>query len=453
MSLRVSQLFCLILLIEAIVVYFAAPKIYNYNFNVFCSVQYAISVGIYLFLKKKKNYFDFDCVFFTGYFFVTLFYPVFMYENDPTRFFAFQYDFDANIIPQASALALVGINAYIFGSFLHKPKSSEARKYGLKDFIPNNHLSFITAVTFLLYILTGGYAALGGAYSGDEVQKSAISSYVFIFTPAFLLSTIIIEFYNLRTKNMFKFQFKNLNKITLFISLMFVFLMLATGSRTVPMQVILLCGGLLTLFFKPISFVRFVFLAFLGMGVMFLVVLARGYQQQGNFSLVDIAMDLIINNRNSYAAIEYVRTNGITWGMSMSASFLSPVPFLQNIVITLFGIDPFTMSSSIVITKMTLGEVGELGLGTNIIADIYMSFGFPGVVLLMTGLGYFISMTLDKAKTNIYALVCYGIMMSYAVFLVRAEFFFFLRFLVWGIIIVYISKLYRVKFVLRKKIE
>jgi len=451
MKLKTSQLIFCILLIEAILVYYFAPNIYNYNYSVYCSIQYFLNIGLFLFFKKKKNYFDFDCIFFTGFFFVTLFYPVFMYENDPTRFFAFKYDFNPNVLPQASALALLGMSSYLFGSFLYIPEYKTLRKYTSNDYIPNNHLTYIAGFTFILYILTGGYAALGSAYSGSGVKAMGIASYVFIFTPAFLISTLVIEFNNIRAKNMVEFRVKNINKVTIFITFIFILMILATGSRTLPMQMILLLMGLFTLLYRQISFSMFLILIFLGMLTMFCFVLFRGYEQDGAFSLVDLAMDLIINNRNSYAAIEYVNINGLTYGMSMSSSLLAPVPFLQNIFINLFGMDGLEMSSSIVITKMTLGEVGELGLGTNIIADIYMSFGAAGVVVLMTSLGCFINIALIKAKSNIYALVCYGVMISYSVFLIRAEFFFFLRFLIWSLIIVYISKLYKMKLVLFKR--
>lgn len=451
MNIKLSQFVSAILLVEAILIYFFAPDLYNYNFNVFCAIQYAFVIGVYLLFKNKRNYFDFDCVFFTGYFFVTLFYPVFMYESDPTRFFMFQYDFDPNVIPQASALSVLGISSYTFGSMLITKKKDAEREISMDDFIPNNHLSFFALLTFILYVFTGGYAALSGAYSGNEVKGSPIASYIFVFTPAFLFSAIIIEFNNIKAKGGGIFYFKNVNPVAAFVALAFVVMILATGSRTLPMQVILLVGGLFTLFFRPVSFTRFILLVLAGMVFMFILVLARGYEQSGAFSVTDIAMDLIINNRNSYAAIEYVRNNGLTYGLSMTASLLGPFPFMQNLLITVFGVDVLEMSSSVVITKMTLGEVGELGLGTNIIADIYMSFGAGGVILLMTGLGAFISVSLSKARSNIYALVCYAILMSYAVFLVRAEFFFFLRFLLWALAIVYISKLYRIRFVLRKK--
>src|ERR1700754_1602322 len=193
MELKTSQLVYGLLLFAALLVYYFSPEVYNHHFSVYCAIQYCINVILYLVFKRKKNCFDFDCIFFVTYFFVTLFYPVFMYENDPTRFFAFQYDFNPNVIPQASALAVLGITSYMFGSLLYSKRSEAVKVYSLKDFIPNNHLSYIAGFTFILYILTGGYSALRGAYSGDGAKASGIASYVFIFTPAFLLSTLIIE--------------------------------------------------------------------------------------------------------------------------------------------------------------------------------------------------------------------------------------------------------------------
>jgi oligosaccharide repeat unit polymerase len=389
---------------------------------------------LFLRAKKKQNYFDFDMIFMFSFFFVMFFYPVFMFQSDPLKYFAFQYEFNENVISRATALSLLGMQAYFSGSLSFNNKMCSIHS---KSKIYNNvsGLSIISAISFSLFIISGGYASLKGAYSGEQVQASGVASYFWAFSPAFLFCALAIQFNNLFAIDKNKFRRKNLNKTLIIYIFTFVGLILLAGSRTYPLQIILICCALFTTFYKPISFMRFVPLVIIGIMAMFAVNIMRG---GGEISgLADVVMDLIINNRNTYMAVDYVDVNGLTFGKSMLSVVLASFPFMQTIIFSIFSINPWDASSASIITKISLGGESELGLGTNIIADLYMSFGVLGVILFMFLLGRYIAKFLFFAKSNIYALIAYTVMISYSVFIVRAEFFFFSRFLLWGLFIVF----------------
>jgi oligosaccharide repeat unit polymerase len=312
-----------------------------------------------------------------------------------------------------------------------------------KNKIYNNitGLSVISAISLFLFIVSGGYAKLKGAYSGEEIQASGVASYFWAFSPAFLFCALAFQFNNLYVIDKYKFQRKNLNKTLIIYTLLFIVLILLTGSRTFPLQVILICCALFTTFYKPISLMKFVPMLLLGVLGMFVVNVLRGGDT--TLELVDSVMDLIICNRNTYVAIDYVDISGMTFGKSMLSVVLAPIPFMQSIFFWIFSLNPSDTSSGNLITKITLGvDDSALGFGTNIIADLYMSFGMIGVILFMFLLGRYVAKFLWLAKSNIYALVAYSVMISYSVFLVRAEFFFFSRFLVWGLLIVFCVEVY-----------
>ncbi|RRN77217.1 oligosaccharide repeat unit polymerase, partial [Pseudoxanthomonas sp. SGD-10] len=340
---------------------------------------------------------------------------------------------------------------YMFGSLLYSKNKLNANINLSNIYIPTRPLYYLAFTVFILFVITGGYNALAAEYSKESVSKSPIANYIFILFPAFLLSGIILEFYNLSNclRPIHK-PYMSFSKTGIIISFLTVFLILLTGSRTVPMQIILVLLGLYTLHFYSVSFPKFLIMAISGVSVLFLTVVLRGYSLgDSQFSLVDLVMDLVVNNRNSYVAIEYVHTNGVTFGKSMMGTLFAPIPFLQNLIIHVFGIDANQMGSSLIITEKTLGEVEDLGMGTNIIADLYMAFGFTGVLIFMPLLGFFISYILINARSNIYALGAYSVMLSYSIFMVRAEFFFPLRFLIWSLIIIYLSK--QIYLILSKK--
>lgn len=428
------------LFIESVFLFLLAPRYYHYGFNLFCMLQYIVSSFLYLKAKKKQNYFDFDMIFMFSFFFVMFFYPVFMFQSDPTKYFAFKYEFNENVISRATALSLLGMQSYFLGSLTLKEKNNvELSKNKIYTNITS--LSVISAISLFLFIVSGGYAKLKGAYSGEEIQASGAASYFWAFAPAFLFCALAFQFNNLYVVDKFKFRIKGLNRTLIVYTFIFVGLILLAGSRTFPLQIILICGALFTMLYRPISFMKFVPLLIIGILAMFAVNVIRGGDT--TLGLADSVMDLIICNRNTYVAVDYVDISGVTFGKSMLSVLLAPFPFMQSIIFSIFSINPSDAGSGNLITKISLGvDDSALGLGTNIIADLYMSFGMIGVVLFMFLLGRYIAKFLRLAKSNIYALVAYSVMISYSVFIVRAEFFFFSRFLVWGLLIVFGVEVY-----------
>ena len=164
---------------------------------------------------------------------------------------------------------------------------------------------------------------------------------------------------------------------------------------------------------------------------MSLVGLLRIDESTDNLKFVDIFMDLIINNRNTFLAIELVDENGITYGKSLLAYILRAIPFLSGIVHSLFNLSTIETSSSYLFTYETFGSDLTIGVGSNIIADLYLAFGVTGVIIFMLLLGMFIKFLEREVEyNNVFAILTYAIMMSQSVFLTRSEYFFPLNIIV-----------------------
>ena len=147
-----------------------------------------------------------------------------------------------------------------------------------------------------------------------------------------------------------------------------------------------------------------------------------------NFAFVDVFMDLIINNRNTFVAVDYVDHEGITFGKSMLACVFRVIPFLSSLMHNLLNLNTSETSSSILLTKETLGDDFTLGLGTSIIADLYLGFGVVGVIFFMWILGIIIKYLENKVhQNNIYHIIIYAVFISQAVYIVRSEYFFSLN--------------------------
>ena len=113
--------------------------------------------------------------------------------------------------------------------------------------------------------------------------------------------------------------------------------------------------------------------------------------------------------------------------------------FMANLV---FDSTPRELSSGYIITIEALGPNPTWGLGTNLIADIYMNFGLFGVLIFMFLLGVIIRklQISVQTKSNILNLVVYLFLLSFSLYMPRTTYFTPLRFVLWSIIIYLIVK-------------
>lgn len=77
--------------------FYVAPSKFDLLFNIYCAIQYIISIVYYDSFIKKKNYLDFDSFFFISYFFVFFTYPVFIYPVDPECSIMFTFRFEHSL--------------------------------------------------------------------------------------------------------------------------------------------------------------------------------------------------------------------------------------------------------------------------------------------------------------------------------------------------------------------
>lgn len=444
------------LALTSLIVYLCAPSHYVWGFDLYCGIHYVVSLFLFFFFLKKKNYFDFDTIFLISYFFVFFVYSIFLYPISETYFFMFAYSFNSNVISESTALALLGSQMYMLGAvwFHFKKRLKIESCNAIKQiYLPTNVIHYITIVLFSLFIAVGGYSFFVAVYKeGRSVDEVSIIGYIFALFMAFYMISITVEFNKLKILDSVIFQYKKVNHLFLFFILLSSIILLSTGTRTSVLQFLLSLLGLYSLLYRPINFKFFVFLFLGGVCVMSFVVITRS--ERGAFqidSFVDLFMDLIINNRNTFTAVEYVNHNGYSYGVSMLAYIFKVIPFMQGLVCSVFNLDPNNLRSAMILTIDTLGENATFGLGTNIIADLYLAFGFPGVIVFMTYLGYIVHKTEWMARLgNIYYLSMYAVLISLSVYMVRSEFFYGLSLLVWTLGAVNIIRHYTFKNTIRE---
>lgn len=426
----------IILSIISLFIYILHPNKYVYSYNLLCLVFYLGSVVLFLLFKNKKNYFDFDILFLTTSFFAFFAYPALIYPINPSYFFVFDIVFDHNVISQATALALLGLILYMTGSLFY---SAPKKHHATIGFYPLKRFTLIVGILFTLFLLLGGYSYYIDLYSGNNPTGGGIYAYINVLLITFMLVSIDIQYCNLIYKDSSNLNIKFTYKPLIFLLLAYVIIILSTGSRTVPLQIVLAVLGLYTIYYKNLSFKK----SFIVIGIGIFTLASISYTRSGGGkieNIYDAFIDIIIVNRNSFAAIEYVDSHGYTYGSSMLSYILQPIPFGQSIIFDIFGLDPRYTSSARLFTTEAFGPVRSMGLGTNIIADIYLSFGVIGVMSFMLFAGWFVAKSKYLATYRMNYMIIYTVLMANSVFLVRAEFFYCLQEIIWALILFYFTK-------------
>ena len=414
------------LFVISLLLYLEAPENYNYVYNVIAVVVFLISVILYYGIKKKSNYFDFDTLFIVAYFITSFVYPIFVYPITPYILF-FSFPFNENVITRATCLSLVGGNAYMLGNIVYREKIFKFSS--AKLFLSRSVL--ISYLLFAFFLIAGGYSYYKNLYSGEEISSmGSLHHYLNAFLRASLIISSLMIVYKARLFEGFSF-FKKRKSVIAFLVLILAYsmLLLSTGARGATINLLLVLIWLYAYYIRPIKLIPLLVFIFVGAFFLAFIRIYRSgdgfVDMKGQMDFVNLFLDLIINNRNTYVALDYVDRNGVTYGESLLAPLLKIVPLLSGFVHNLFSLDVYETSSSMFLTSLTLGKGSRLGLGTTIIADLYLAFGLIGVVCFMFLLGYLVHMLENRMRYNqMYALIVYSTFIAYSVFLARGEYFF-----------------------------
>lgn len=437
------KIFFWILYLASLVLYATAPNTYNYEINAWAGILFVVSVVLFFKIKRIENLFNFDTLFLLAFGITFFIYPIFLYPINPQYFVMLSTPFNEDVITRATTLSLVGVNSYMCGNLALKRKmvcrhinDSSCKIPDLKIFI------IILYIAFIAFIAFGGISYYRDLYQGKGNDSGGLFGYFNVIVRGCVIISIVLQFVIIKHTNC-GFRISRVNKFLLLFIVLYSVLLLSTGARGAILNAFLVLIWAYTYYVKPLNLMRFVFLILSGALVLSLVGLYRGGLSIEGFRFWDLFMDLIVNNRNTFVAIDYVDRHGLTYGESMLGVILRAIPFLSGIVQRTFDLDPNEIVSSMILTIEILGENPEYGVGTSIIADLYLAFGLIGVVFFMFILGYLIRyLEFGVQNRQIYDNLLYATFISYSVFMVRGEFFFALGPIVICIIVYYfISRL------------
>lgn len=351
-----------------------------------------------------------------------------------------------NVVNYATWLSLLAMLMWILGyliRMLHNLRDSTKHKkinYINKYKIDSSKLDILLVITFIAFIALVGQDFLKGSYNGGD-NWGAGSNYVFVILKVLLYLKIIYFF------NENKYKIKRLSEIIpkllkniVFFSILVAYIMifLLAGDRDPVLSIVIVFACSYSIFIRKVSF-KFFIVALFGGAVFFSIIqlgrsrditdkniFSRSIEEYNNKdNEFNPTNELASSNRILYRALDVVpNQHPYLYGLTFGSEIVGVVPFGGSTYQELTNLPVIYKSSSYFFTVLGQGIYFAYGEGTEILADIYINFGFYGVIILMFLLGYFVSYAgyrCNIQKKNIYILI-YIVLTMGALYINRSHF-------------------------------
>ena len=398
--------------------------------NPFTIISYIIINVWYLFKFRMNNIFCFELLFSLSFFICSFLYP--FISSQLSDFRANIFVEDANIQRKSFIIAFLGYLFYLLGLSLHKnPEKVSNQNWSFDDsyvFLANTLCSFL----LVIFYLKGGSNLIDlytRTYAEGESRLGEWGEFLIYAMYAYTVSFIIVfQAKKTRTDSFYSF----LCSLPLHFYLNSAFLLiplLVSGYRSNFAQLLIPMIMLYSMSIKRIKGIRLILLLLGGVVILQIIGFTRNGDELNTEQLetMDYLRDFIGPNGALSFLINYTDHHGITGGSNYLLSTLSFIPYLQSVA--LLFVDPanFAPSSSSFYTH-TFDSAS--GLGTNIIGDLYYTFGPLGVVILMFVMGWFLR-RLYHFRTPI-GLAMLMVFSGNALFASRVEYTFIIRAVAWS---------------------
>lgn len=436
--------FLIFLLIISLGLLLWAPDNYSQVFCIYCFIVFVTAAWALLDnnIRAYKSLFLFEVLFTLSFLFANYVYPVFIYVYDP-YFSLFRFSFNEYIISKCTALATVGYVSYCIGQIKETSVPQQATSRGNYVLSPINTFDIFILFTLFLLFLIPNLTALRSGYS-----ESGGGGFFYLF------ALIFIYKYFAHSRGITS---RSTSLVFFLLIGSYIIVSFLLGNRGEPMY---LCVAILYCYHtyvKKISNIRFLTLAAVGLIVFYFIGIVRISSNQvgvssrserissweAEDSFLRYGNELIINNRSLFVLVDYADNTGFSYGKTWSVNFFSMVPFGQSFALNVLGIPKQEFSTTHLTTYLEFGEddPNAFGLGTNLIGDIYVSFGTIGVLLLMYLFGLVVRRVHDNSiKAYSYYQVFYIILLALSVYYTRATLFSPMQMLSWTFVISLLSR-------------
>jgi len=301
----------------------------------------------------------------------------------------------------------------------------------------------ISIACFLVFAALVGPSYLRGAYAGSANWGGG-ASHAFRLFGVFFYLTLALDVYKVRlTKPKVGIieYFFSFNLLSIGFAAFFVLFNLFTGDRGPILSTLLILAGGYDFFFKRINF--FVAIAAIVFGIVVLSFISdyrskdasetfeqkveEGKRKKEAQKFYEYTGDLASSVRiMNYAVMLTPKISDHYFGWIQAGRLATTVPLTAGVLNRAVPIrvhnTPLGSTSSSVFTFHILGPNSQIGVGTSILADLYLDFGLFGCFLGMLFFGYFIGWVELRSQTHMgmYQVVFYLLVVSTAIYWPRS---------------------------------
>lgn len=372
---------------------------------------------------------------------------------------------DQNVLVKSAIISCLALVCFCLG-YLYKLKKRIIliqEEDNLESKIINlNVLKVLLIIFFIGFIVTTPSSYYKGGYSSTELSQFSL------YFQSFLILSII-GYLVLNTRNLILLKRKNLSFLNFIkyngviltsLIITFCFLVMVSGDRGPILQIFLIYVGCYCILnrkkYKIVFVTGGVFLAaFL---VSFLAYF-RHYDGTGNvLDMIQHSSELRVNAvssklsfssstfelsksvRTMHASVLYTEKEGHTYGLFQGFQLISIIPGMGQLIMPLFGIDSEMLKSSRFLTEQLNADHG---LGTTVVADIWLDFGIIGIVLVFFIFGYFLrkmdEYMYSHLSLNIFIYILIAVFLSKAFYIGRSTILIIFRDVILGYLILLIG--------------
>lgn len=417
-------------------------EVFDNNINFILPFIGLINVLVFLSTSTKitNSWIGYDTLFLIGFVIVHFQIPFFASMGIEPSFPDFVW-INKNVVNYATWLSLLAILVWMLGFWL---SSLKRVKYKISDTekpykVDTRKIDILLLVLFLAFLGLVGSEFLSGSYNGGD-NWGAGTAYVYILLRAVIILKLIYFFIN--NKHSHKGKLWNSiirDKVFVIVLVSFVFIFFVSGDRGPVLDVSVIIGLLYSIFYKRIKLSTFIFAIIIGSFLMTLLSLGRFRENTSNSSILSAGLEnfnkegdniivteeLAMSTRILYRAIDVVPDeHPYLYGATFISEIVGVIPFGGSTYMALTGVPELYRSSSYFFTILGQGAFFTFGEGTEILADIYINFGFYGVLVLMFLLGYFISYVTYKftfGRKHVF-IICYVVLVMGALYLNRSHY-------------------------------
>ena len=428
--------------IAATVLYIKAPWTYSYDYCVALMVCFIVQNVLFFATNKRKHWLGFEFFFALSFFLVNFVYPVFYAPTERIYWSFFSFSFNDNFVTRATALAYFGYAWYMLGATRILQLKREEPDEPTFTIYMRQYLWFfgITMVAWVLFVATGGLAALQSVYAeGSNLRDVGIYSY---FNNIFTIGCYFLAIFIFRLPKQ-KWWFY------LAVIVSFMLILLSTGSRQLAVGLALILVVGFSMYVYHLKWWHVLGLVAGGSIVLFLVMTLRkegldpaAWQAKLAHTKLeefwDIYEDLIVNDVNLFRLFGWAQENDLTWFTGMSLDLSSPVPGLAGYIIEHSDLPSQMLHGGDLPSYLILGPDATWGTGTNMIGEAYRSFGAVGTAIAMFLIGLWVKESYYRAKNNVYWYLMYFLLVGHALIYPRAPLLFDPRLVTWSLLLLLI---------------